>query len=171
MRIVIRRSASLKGVGRGLLAMALLFGASGGALIYLDRNDAPPPLSQLQRDVGRLGGIRLRRYAKGIPRLVLTIGGLPYTVDSYGADWLDSIRTTLHTGDLLTVWSRQTPSGMGQIWQLARRDSLVVSYAERSERKVGSNARTDVLAEILLGAGAAALIGSAFMSRRDQGAG
>ena len=113
MRVVIQRRASVGSVAFGLLVVALFFGGSGGALIYLDRKDTPPPLSRLQRDVGRLGGIRLRRYSnvKGAPYLVSTIGGLYYTVDSYRADWLDSIRTTLHTGDTLTVWSGGTPGG------------------------------------------------------------
>ena len=173
MPVVIQRTLRVGGPGLLLLVAALVFGGSGGALIALNQMDDPPALSQLDRNVGRLGGTRLHRYSGtkggGAPYLQFTIGGLQYTLESRRLEWLDSMRRSLRRGDTLTVWSRDTPIGSGQIWQLAHGDSVIVTYAERRERKIRSNDSTTVLAEILLAIGAALLLAAWLVGRRRSG--
>ncbi|HVT40168.1 MAG TPA: hypothetical protein VHE78_14100 [Gemmatimonadaceae bacterium] len=169
MRIVIQRRVRISGLASILFVTALVMGGTGLALIGLNAIDDPPRLDQLERNIGRLAGTRLHRYSGskggGAPYLEFTIGGLAYTLESRRLDWLDSIRTGLRNGDTLRVWSRETPIGSGQIWQLTRRDSVVVSYTERRGRKLGSNANTMVLGRILVGIGVTALV-TAVIARR-----
>lgn len=173
MPVVIQRTIRVGGPGLLLLVVALVFGGTGGALIALNQIDDPPALNQLDRNVGRLGGTRLHRYTAskggGAPYLQFTIGGLPYTLESRRLEWLDSMRMSLRQGDTLTVWSRDTPIGAGEIWQLAHGDSVIVSYAERRERKIRSNDSTAVLAKILLAIGAASLLAAWFAGRSRRG--
>lgn len=173
MPVVIQRTIRVGGPGLLLVVAALVFGGTGGALIALNRTDDPPALSQLDRNVGRLGDTRLHRYSGskggGSPYLQFTIGGLQYTLESRRLEWLDSMRMNLRRGDTLTVWSRDTPIGSGQIWQLAHGDSVIVAFAERRERKIRSNEKTAVLAEILLVISAASLLAAWFAGRWRSG--
>ncbi len=157
MRFVIHKSLRFSAIRAQLFLAALLLGGSGAVLVALSTSDAPPALRDLPREVGRLGGVLLHQWKKGAPYLELTIGGLQYTVDSYDRAWLDSVRSAVHIGDTLTVWGRAVPIGSSQIWQLAHGDSLVVSYAERSQRKIAQNRKTIVFGEVLLAIGLALL--------------
>src|SRR6266699_1934855 len=115
-------------------ASALLFIVSGGAVILLSRSNRPPALDQLTRTTDLVRDKRVHANARGAPYLELTTGGGRYTLDSYRRGWLDSVSGALPVGQAVTVWSRDVPNGTGRIFQLQRRDSLVVPYAEREQR-------------------------------------
>jgi hypothetical protein len=152
----------MRNVRSVLLVMALIMGGSGAALIALARSDDAPPLDSMEKSTGGLESMQLHRYgsSKGgrSPYLVFRIGGLLYTLESGRLAWLDSIRATLHGGDPMTVWSTETPIGSGQIWQLKRGDSAIVSYAERQDKKARHNGGTIQFGKILIGIGLVGLV-------------
>ena len=131
-----------------LVGVCFLIGAAG---VYGLNAADPPALESLERNRGIVGEVKHHANSKSAPYLTIEIGGLTYTVRSYRKEWLDSLRGALTRGDTATVWGKEVPNGWYQVWQLQKRDSMVVRYADRVASERVNSERSRLLAEVVGG--------------------